>query len=264
MSNYHPKYKRPPIIERLVSVRARVKQEVFDAGFDEWREWVENEFPVYEPLKRWKLNLKETNGIPTEIAPELQLTPRFSEKSSKKGFGWSIRCPSDQFTMNMHSSHHENRSFSDLRARFPTWLEKWVEHFQVTDFVGLTVHYVNILDQTTVPAFFDEHGLDITKVLNIFFQIPGGNEEFTSPLNCKVTIKLLGEPGGELTIHAMDRQNVAEPSLILNLIVTTPLKERQNIDEIMELVDWCHDRIVERFEVILTDEAKKSFEPFSA
>ena len=99
-------------------------------------------------------------------------------------------------------------------------------------------------------------------MLEIFFRIPGGNEEFTSPLNCKVTIKLLSEPAGELTIHAIDRLDVAGPALMLNLIVNTPLHKGQSVDEIMKLVDWCHSRIVERFEVIFTAEAKQSFEPY--
>ena len=238
-----------------------MSQETYDRGFDEWREFVEKDFPVYEPPKRWLLNVQEKHGIPTEISPELEITPRFSEKSSTQGFGWSIRCPLGQLTMNMHSSFQENRTYTDLRARFPSWLEKWIPHFQVSEFTGLTVHYVNLLDHSTLPSFAREGFLDIAKVLNIFFTIPGENEVFIPPLDCTVTIKLPGEPQGTMTINACDSSKNTDPALMLNLIVSASLRKDQSVEEILHLMDWCHDRIVERFELIFTNEAKESFEP---
>jgi hypothetical protein len=31
----------------------------------------------------------------------------------------------------------------------------------------------------------------------------------------------------------------------------------------MALLDWCHERIVERFEVVFTEKAKQTFEPIT-
>jgi hypothetical protein len=262
MSVPPPRYQRPPVIERLVFVRANMDQEIYDKGFDEWREWVLKEFPVDEPVKNWLINVQERHGVPTDISPELQILPRFSEKTSVDGFGWSIRCPVGQLIMNMHSSHQESRTYEDLRTRFPGWLTRWVQHFQVREFTDLTVHYVNLLDRTTLAPFAHEGFLDIAKVLKIFFRIPGGKELLTPPLDCQVTIKLEGEIEGTLSIRACHRAGGNGPALTLNLVASTALRKDQSVDEILSLMDWCHSRIVERFEVIFTTEAKESFDPY--
>ena len=255
------RYKFPPIIERVVSVRAKMNQGAYEQSYEDWKELAEKEFPIYEPLKQWLLNIQEKDGIPTEISPELEITPRFSEKTSKKGFGWSIRCPADQLTMNMHSNHHENRGYTELKNRFTPWLKKWAKHFQVTEYEDLTVHYVNLLDKTTLPSFAKDDFLDIVKVLNIFFIIPGNDDIFTPPLDCRVTIKLSSQYEGRLTIHAANKDRGSGPALSLDLIVNTKLNPGVNADEILDIMDWCHDRILERFEMIFTEAAKKSFQP---
>ena len=164
--------------------------------------------------------------------------------------------------MNMHSNHKDNRTYADLRGRFPSWLEKWIEHFQVHDFTELTVHYVNRLDHTTLSSFAREGLLEIDKVLRIFFNISGENEVFTPPMDCQVTIKLKGDTEGSLLIHATDQSSDSFAALTLNLVATTTLRKGQGTEEILRLMDWCHERIVERFEMIFTDEAKLSFEPY--
>ena len=261
MSVPPPRYKRPPIIERVVSLRAEMDQNVYDRGFDEWQEWVQKEFPVSEPVKNWHVNIQRKNGIPSDFSSELQITPRFSEKSAAQGFDWSVRCPIGQLTMNMHSGPKNNRNYLDLRERFPSWLEKWISHFKVEKFTDLVVHYVNRLDSTTLPSFVKNGQLEIDKVLRIFFNISTKNEDFTSPIDLQLTLILKGEPEGRLFIHLEDASHDSNPALTLNLVVSTSLRKGQSTSEILSLVDWCHTRLVERFELIFTDEAKLTFDP---
>jgi uncharacterized protein (TIGR04255 family) len=257
-----PTYKLPPIVERVVSVKARMKPEVYDERFSAWQEKVEAEFPINEPVKNWRVTIQRVHDVPSEFKPELEIIPRFSEKRSTEGYGWSIRCPLGQLTMNMHSSHKENRGYKDLRSRFPKWLKDWVTHFEVNDFDELTVHYVNILDQERLPSFSHDGEIEIQKVLRVFFNISGENEAFTPPMDCRVTINLKGNPNGRLHIHATDKSSGPNAAMTLNLVAVTELTKGQSVDEIVSLMDWCHDKIVERFEMIFTDEAKQSFKPY--
>lgn len=256
-----PKYKAPPVIERVVSVYAKMDHDVYDRQFETWREMVIKDFPIDEPVKRWKVEIKKTGGIPSDFLPELEIEPRFSKKPGGKGFDWSIRCPEGHLTMNMHSWPGLNRTYADLRECFPVWLAKWQEHFAVEKFKELCVHYVNALNPSTLPSFYEGKSLEVQKVLKIFFNMSCENESFTPPLDCQMTIKLHDSPGGFLRIHAKDDSSEAMAALQLDLLMSTELDTGKSIEDILFLMDWCHDRIVERFELIFTDEAKTSFQP---
>jgi len=150
-------YEHPPVVERLAPLWAQVDAVQFESRFEDWRELVEREFPVYEPLKEWLLQIEEKEGIPfiNAMKPEVKVTHRFSKKSSKDGFDWSIRCPAGQFTMNMHSDLEKKaspRRYDNLRDGFSAWMPRWVDNFGVDKFDSLRLHYVNLLDRTTIPA----------------------------------------------------------------------------------------------------------------
>jgi hypothetical protein len=56
--------------------------------------------------------------------------------------------------MNMHSDPQKEevpRRYADLREGFLAWMPRWVNHFGVDRFERLRLHYVNLLDRTTIP-----------------------------------------------------------------------------------------------------------------
>jgi hypothetical protein len=73
MTGKLPFYRRPPVVERVLSVYADVPAEVYESRFEDWRALVAPEYPVYEPLKQWLILVKDR-----ELEEDLPLfdTPR--------------------------------------------------------------------------------------------------------------------------------------------------------------------------------------------
>lgn len=259
-------YKNPPVVERVASIYAEIPEEIFEERFDEWREFVEAEYPVYEPLKEWIILVEEKEGIPmlSSARPELRITHRFSKKTSKEGFDWSIRCPAGQFTMNMHSKpgKGDERRYSHLRSEFQRWLPKWIKHFSVSDLKRVTVHYVNYLTNETVPSFYsDPSHLEVEELLSVFTKIPGEHESIIPPYQCTANLVLPGRSNATLRIEVGSIPSGA-PGLKLDLVAQVGLKgESADPYRLLELIDWAHARIIDRFEAIFTEKAKKSFSP---
>lgn len=265
-----PFYHRPPVIERVASLYADVPEEVFEARFDDWKALVEAEYPVYEPLKEWLILVEEKEGIPllNTAQPELRITPRFSRKPSKEGFDWSIRCPAGQFTMNMHSKPGQGgeRRYDHLRREYEHWLPLWLDHFEVKKMTKLTVHYVNVLNKETVPEFFtDPSHLLLEKVLSVFTTIPGEHECIIPPYRCKANVQLRDRPNSSLLIDLNGGTGVDKgPALKLDFVVQTDISQEEvSPEKLLALLDWGHDHIIRRFEVVFTPAAKQSFNPAS-
>ena len=272
MANRTPFYRRPPVIERVLSVYTDMTDEIFESRFEDWRALVEPEYPVYEPLKEWLILVKDREGdkgLPLfdTMQPELRITPRFSKKSSKEGFDWSIRCPSGQFTINMHSRPEQGsaRRYGNLRSEFSRWLPKWIETFSVTSTSKITIHYVNLVNRDTVPLFITKKGeLLLDQVLTVFSQIPGKHECLVPPFDCKVTVRLQGDNSSLLRLIVHDWSSDPRLGVAVRVDFVVEIgapKVGASVEGIVALLDWCHERIVERFEVVFTDKAKKTFEP---
>lgn len=261
-------YRKPPVIERVASVYADVSEETFEERFDEWREIVVAEYPVYEPLKEWLILVEDKEGIPmlNTARPELRITPRFSRKSSWDGFDWSIRCPPGQFTMNMHSQPGKGaeRRYPHLRDEFGKWLPRWLDHFSISNLRHLSVHYVNHLNQATVPDFFtDPEHLLLEDLLSVFTTIPGEHESIIPPYRCTANLKLPDHPDSTLRIEVGSITEGAKlPGVKVDLVVRAGLKdEPASAPGLLKLLDWAHERIIERFEAVFTERAKSSFQP---
>lgn len=271
MSECPPYYRRPPVIERVLSVYSTMSDEVFESHFEDWRALVEPEYPVYEPLKQWLILVRDREkeqGLPLfdTIKPELRITPRFSKKSSKEGFDWSIRCPSGQLTVNMHSRPDQGstRRYGNIRSEFARWLPLWLERFSVESTSKITVHYVNLVNRHTLPSFVTEDGaLQLGKVLTVFAGIPGQHEYLIPPFDCKATVQLQGDNKSLLRLIVSDWADPKlSPAVKVDLIVEVQApKVGASADGILALLDWCHERIIERFEVVFTSAAKATFEP---
>lgn len=262
-----PYYKRPPVVERVATLRVEMTEEDFEAKYDDWREIVQAEFPVDESLKEWLILVEEKEGIPllNSARPELRITPRFSLKPSTEHFDWSIRCPVGQFTMNMHSrsGHSSERRYQNLSASYEKWLRLWLSHFHVQKLQSLSLHYVNILNRETVPDFYQGNQFLLDRVVSVFTKIPGEHEYLVPPYSSKVNVKLRDREDSILRIELETCGKPGDdPAVKLDLVVESAIAEGPwSADGILELLDWQHDRILDRFEAVFTPEAKKCFQP---
>lgn len=274
MDSSTPFYPRSPVVERVISIFADVPEEIFERGFENWSEKIKPHFPVYEPLKEWKIPIRETKTETGEIIPVLdensepilQITHRFSKKTSKEGFDWSIRCPAGQFTMNMHSQpdqESQKRRYENLRTEAGNWVPLWLQLFEVKRIKRITLLYMNILNSRTLGNFYDQHGaFRLGDALTIFSHIPGDYESLTSPYQSTITLKLRGYENAHLRVTIGAWPEAVEPAVKVTLqaSMTWPLPHLSaSAAEIFPLLDWLHSHIVNQFENTFTPEAKKSF-----
>ena len=257
-------YKNPPIIERVIYVDSQMTPERFEVGIDGWGQEVMREFPVEEHLTEWLLNMEERDGIPLldTMEPELRITHRFSKKRKVDGFDWSIRCPVGKFMMNMHSNPGCGRSFKNLFEEFQRWFPRWMGHFDVTESQGVGLIYVNKLRRDITPQLFGDDGdLELGKALSVFSTVPGEHERLEPPFDCQVTVRL--NPSASLNIRVHDISSPAHGAAV-NVVFKVFAKlqpGRQGALDTLQLLSWCHERILERFELVFTEEAKETFTP---
>jgi len=263
-------YHSPPVVERVASVYAEVAEELFEDRFDDWRAFVEADYPLYEPLKEWLILVEEKDEIPLldTARPELRITQRFSKKPSREGFDWSIRCPAGQLTMNMHSKTCEGqiRRYHHLREEYEKWLPKWMEHFGAKELKKVNLHYVNILNRETVPGFFSpDGGLLLNKLLTMFSTVPGEHECIVQPYGCQVAVKLRDREESTFLIEVASMPGHGHDVAVkVDFVVQTPLSATEcDPRSVLALLDWEHEHIVKRFEVVFTPEARASFKPES-
>lgn len=258
-------YRNPPIVERVVVVNAEMSEEQFAAGMDSWESLVKKEYPEEEPIIKWSLNMEERDGVPLfeTMQPELQITPRHARKPKREGFDWSIRSPRGKFVMNMLSMPGTTRRYSHLKEECSRWLRQWFEHFSITTPTDVSLLYINHLRPDLTPGLYEPGGaLLLENTLTIFSAVPGDHESIIPPLDCKMTVRLPGPPVAHLQIRLLDLEFSSKaPALGLYLQTAAKVPVGTRPDGILELLDWSHDRILERFEVLFTEQAKKSFDP---
>ncbi len=245
-------------------VEAIMTPEQFEEGIEGWRQEVASEYPYEEPLTEWLLNMKEKDGIPLldTMEPELKITHRFSKKRKAEGFDWSIRCPSGTLIMNMHSRPGSDRQYANLKDEFERWFPKWVRHFNISQCHAVTLIYVNSLSRDVTPDLFTSEGdLELGKALTVFAGIPGVHERLEPPFDCQVTVRL--NPETSLHIRVNDDSSLGRgPTVLVKLKCTAALRPGHGtVQEALQLLNWCHERIIERFELVFTTEAKETFGP---
>lgn len=263
-------YEAPPIIERVATVAVDMTPESFEEKFEQWQNLVIEEYPKETPLVEWKLNMEENEyGIPNldTMNPELRITHRFSRKTAVDGFDWSIRCPVGRIAINMHSRPGDGRGYGGtMRKELEKWIPAWLKHFDVERSKYVSLHYVNMLRRDITPDLFDDDGsLRLGNALTIFSNVPGEHEHLEPPFDCQVGVRLNGHDDAHLRVHVCSEGNAQSgPAVRVSFTARAALDQNARSEDTLRLLDWCHDRITERFEVVFTDEAKETFSPKSS
>ena len=141
------RFKSPPIVERVVTVSSDISAEQFFSRIESWKDIVAAEFPIYDPLTEWLLNIQEKDGVPLfeEAEPEVVITHRFSRRNEHGDRTWSMRCPPDRLTLNLHSERNEPHDFEELYSAMTKWLPRWSDHFGAANYPSVQLDYVNLL-----------------------------------------------------------------------------------------------------------------------
>src|SRR5207249_11053576 len=110
-----------------------------------------------------------------------------------------------------------------------------------------------------------KRGLLLGDVLTVFSRIPGQHEYLVAPFDCKATVQLQGDNKSLLRLTVSDWPDPGlAPAVRVDFIVEVLApKVGASAEGIMALLDWCHERIVERCEVVFTEKAKQTFDPIA-
>jgi hypothetical protein len=238
--------------------------EQFYARMETWKGIVAQEFPIHDPLTEWLLNVQEKDGVPLfeEAEPEVIVTHRFSRRNENGERTWSMRCPPDRLTLNLHSQVNEPHDFEELYEAMMKWLPRWSDHFGVATYPQVQLDYVNLLGPRTTPAFVNrDGGIQINRLLEVFGRIPGTHKSIVAPYDCKVG--LLIEPnrcGANIHIQAVRTVDTTLHVRVDLQIVATRPNGLPSVETVLAELRYTHEILIGQFLAIFTDEAKSSFE----
>lgn len=266
------KYKNPPIIERALVVHAKLTEERFRLAAEAWQSLVKDDFPHSESVTEWLLSVTESNGMPV-LDPERQtMTVRqtfWKKADEKKDVGMQLW--PDKIAFNLLGGHGNPRHFEELEKLAKSWLPRWADHFEVTTFAGISLQYVNLLSDLTLPDFIDSGALNVGQVLT-FFHVPGQLQKLLPPFDFQINLDGATDPSSILGMQLSAPPVVAAhgkvpkaPTLHLRFNATTHMNPEREIvlDQVWKEVQICHDLILREFEATFSEKAKKSFSPYA-
>jgi hypothetical protein len=262
-------YKRPPIIERVLSVTADIPLENYFARFEDWKLLIHDKFPEYDPITDWHLNIEtREDGTPllTDVQPELRITHRFWRRNSQGKRFLSMRVLPNQLALNLHPEAKNPHRFEELHTEFSNWLPQWLSHFggNACDMVAL--NYINLISQHTTPQFINaEGGIQIGRVLRVFAGLPGQHMGIIPPYDCQMGLMIDPKRPATFAMRVsavtIAKQNSLAIRVDFNAVVAKP---SQTPFQALSEAEYLHKVIVDQFESVFTDEAKKSFEVITA
>ena len=126
------KYKKPPIVERVLTITGDLTPEVFYSKFEGWKEFVQPHLAHYDAIKDWKLNVQVKDGVPifTEAQPEVQITHRFSRNNEAGKKLVSMRVLPNQLILDLHHDAGKPHYFEELFIETEKWIPQWILAFR--------------------------------------------------------------------------------------------------------------------------------------
>lgn len=261
------RYKKPPIIERVVTCIADVSEESFYGKFDAWKDLVHAEFPEYDPIKEWSLNVGMKEGVPvfTESMPEVRITHRFWKKNAKGKRFMSMRLLPNQLTLNLHREEGNPHAFEDLFAEFQRWLPQWFGHFGATGASAVQLDYINLLSGATTPSFMDQYGaLQIGSILKQFGSVPGRFQAIIPPYDCQLGLLIDAARRARFTMRVLAIMTAPNQGTAVRVDFQAAVDRDSpslTVPQVFTEADFLHTVMVQQFEALFTDAAKKTFEP---
>jgi hypothetical protein len=154
--------------------------------------------------------------------------------------------------------------FDEVYAEMETWIEKWMEHFEVKDLKGITTEYFNRLNAKISPQFVLPDGrLKISDAFRVFSNIPGKYVGITQPYDCRMRL-IVDEKMPchfDLRVRAEDEARVG---VKIDFMTSTFQQHNKAISakEALGEIQFAHGIILEQFDCFFTEIAKESFIPY--
>lgn len=261
------KYRRPPVVERVLSYGVAIPEELFERRLDAWKSQVNQSLPELETVTDWEINLTQKDGMPIFDTTTQRVTLRHRFwKGDAQHRDKGIQVWRDRVAFNLLRNSEDPRHFEELEAFAKEWLPRWAEIFEVKTVRGVTLEYVNLISPQTVPRFVDSSktGIRLGEILPLCGSVPlqgvlvppfrfEHNVLVTPELPLRLCTKLDGlPPQGNQPIH-------------LRLLFTASTETHQrtaSFSEVAGEVSATHALILEAFEKYFSDAAKLSFEPY--
>lgn len=256
-------YRKPPIIERVVSVVGDVSDETFYSKFESWKEIILPRFPDYDPLKEWTVNIESSEGVP--VVGDVVVNHRFWRKTEKGKRYLSMRLLPNMLTLNLHGETGKPRRFEELYAELVMWLPQWITHFGIKGCREVALDYINLLSRATTPSFVNkEGGLAIGALLNVFTGMPGRHKGIIPPYDCQMGLMIDEKKPVIFAVRVQDTMTKPDMGTAVRVDLRAQLvkdKPVLTLGQVLAETEFLHTVIIEQFEAIFSETAKKSFEP---
>jgi hypothetical protein len=261
------RYKKPPVVERALVVHAAVQEETFQVKAEEWRAAVQSDFPRAEVMSEWTLAVTEKDGMPALDPSRQTITLRqtfWKMAGNKKDHG--IQLWPDKISLNLLGAAGNPRDFKELDELANRWLSRWATHFGISQCTGVTLQYVNLLSEETLPKFAEKKSLKIGEALKMFQGFPNPSAGLlVPPFDFQINLDPKTTPPSRVGAHCVSiaPSRSDKPAMHLRFTATTHIGDSHKIpiEKVSEEVRQMHDLIIQHFQSYFTDEAKKSFEP---
>jgi len=257
-------YKKPPIVERVICVHADIKPELFEAKVPEWAIRIRDTFPISRPISEWSLNIKEMNGVPVieNGMPKAEIIQLFWKRPPKGEPFCGMRLRPSRLGFHLLREGTDAHDFEEIYREMETWIDRWMDHFEVKSIKGITAEYFNQLNATITPQFMLPDGrLLLSKAFKLFADIPGKYQGITPPYNNR--IRLIVDEARPCYFDLRVRsENTVHASVRIDFMVTTLDRNKAlSAKEALAELHLGHDVLLEQFDCFFSEEAKNSFVP---
>ena len=264
------RYRKPPIIERAFTVHAPISEETFQFRAESWEAVVRNDFPHAQTVTEWTLAVREKEGMPVLDPTKQTMTLRQTfwrgaGEGAKRERGMQLW--PDRISFNVLGEPGVPRRYEDLEELIDQWLYRWAAHFEVSAVSGVTMEYVNLLNDVTLPAFVDGAQLKIGDAVTMFKAIPGRLPRIVPPFDFQLNV--YGETDPESHVGAQcicgpPTRPGEIPTLQLRFMATTNLNpnRRERLENVPKEARLMHDLIISQFQAYFTEQAKQTFDPY--
>ena len=261
------KFTKPPVMERIAAVYSDLDPEIYQEKRNSWKDVVATEMPHEQPVTNFYFDLATKDGkvLPGNMRPKLKIFQRYWSRPLSERPNYCTQYRSDGFYMNLVNAAKEPKSYDELREHVERWLPRWCEHFDITTYQGVYLHYVNLIAIDTTPQFFaNPNHANIDKALKVFTQFAGSDfPTLTHPYSTEANFRLEPPLTGKLSLRVSTI--VAEPgedgiAVKVEIIVRTAHKPKKlDLKAIEKELNQAHELILHQFQHIFTQEALESF-----
>lgn len=255
-------YTKPPIEERIVGVYTDIPQQTFESLLPSWADKIKSSYPRSEPEPHWEINFETVNGLPViqNAVPRARIIHLFWQRHPKNQKVKGMRVRPDRLVFHLEREENDIHAFSELIAEMDKWLKIWMEHFGVNTLRGITLEYVNRLDNEMTPQFVNANGsIRVSEAFSLFTSIPGKHHAIVPPYDCQLRLAIDEKMPCFFDVRVMN-QPPPRLGLRIDMSVNTVVQTKSIPPEkALEEVQFAHTIMLEQFDCFFTEKAKESF-----